>query len=95
MKLYRLRVPPDLVAFLRHLHPGIRTRLRHALEVIEEDPFLGKPLRDPLDGLFSYRVSDYRIVYEIKRQQILIEVIDISERKIVYQRVAEILKRSH
>ena len=59
MKLYRLRIPPDLVAFLRHLHPGIRTRLRHALEVIEEDPFLGKPLRNPLDGLFSYRVSAY------------------------------------
>ena len=95
MKRYRVRLRPDLVAFIRHLHPEIRSRLRNALEAIEMDPFLGKPLKDPLEGLYSFRVSDYRIVYEIRRQEILIEVIDIARRRIVYQRVAELLKRLH
>jgi mRNA interferase RelE/StbE len=92
MKKYRLLIPPELGVFIRHLHPSLKSKIQRALEEIEINPFLGKPLKDKLAGLFSYRVTQYRIIYEIKQKEILVEVIDIAERKIVYQK-AEALQR--
>lgn len=91
MTKYVLRISPEMVAFVRHLHPQIKTKIRGALEEIERDPQMGKPLKKPLEGLRSYRVSDYRIVYQIKECDILVEVIDIAKRKIVYHRVADLI----
>lgn len=91
MKLYRVSIPPEAQDFLSHLHPQIKGKIRAALEELEKDPWLGKPLKKPLHGLHSYRVAQYRIVYQINRSEIKIEVIDISERAIVYQKVAALL----
>lgn len=93
MKKYSVRIPPAVASFVRHLHPNIKRRIRAALKELESDPHLGKPLKEDLQDLWSYRVSYYRIVYRIKREQITIEIIEIAERNIVYQRVLEYLKR--
>ena len=93
MKKYSLRIPPEIEAFVRHLHPGIKAKIRSALEEIEKDPYLGKPLREPLEGMYSYRVYQYRIIYLIKDRDILVEVVDIAQRRIVYARVAAMLRK--
>ena len=93
MKRYIVRIPPEVEAVIRHLHPRMKGMVRRALEELEKDPYLGKPLRDHLKGLFSLRVSHYRVIYRIEAREILIEVVDIAERKVVYRRVAELLKR--
>ncbi|MDL1871921.1 type II toxin-antitoxin system RelE/ParE family toxin [Deltaproteobacteria bacterium PRO3] len=87
MKKYTVRLAPHLRGFLRKLHPGIKSKIRKALEELERDPGLGKPLKEQLEGLHSYRVSGYRIVYRINRREIWVEVIEIAERKIVYENV--------
>ena len=87
MRRYSVRIPPEVGASLRHLHPEIKTKIRRALEEMERDPFLGKPLKEPLKGLFSFRVSLYRIIYQIRAKEVLVEVIDIAKRSAVYQRV--------
>jgi len=92
MRKYRLRIPPAIVSFIRHLHPQTKARIRRALEEIETNPLLGKPLKGELQGLYSYRAATYRIVYQIKFSEILIEIIDIAERKVVYTRIAAVLK---
>ena len=86
MRRYSVRIPPPVAASVRHLPPEIKTKIRRALEEIEQDPFLGKPLKEPLKGLFSFRVSLYRIIYQIREKEILVEVIDIAKRSVVYQR---------
>lgn len=95
MKKYTVRVRPEPALFLRHLHPLLKAKIRRALEELETDPYVGKPLREELQGLYSYRVSQYRIIYQIKQIEIQVEVIEIAERRIVYQRVAELLKKIH
>ncbi len=90
---YHLKIPPEVADFIRHLHPQIKTKIRRGLEEIRTNPHIGKPLKDLLQGLYSYRISQYRIVYEIVREEILIEIVDIAERKIIYRRVAALLKK--
>lgn len=91
MKKFTLYLPPDVSSFLQHLHPGLKTKIRRALEEIQQDPFIGKPLKEPLQGFWSYRVSHYRVIYEIKSREIRVEVVDIDERKIIYEKVAHLL----
>jgi mRNA interferase RelE/StbE len=53
-------------------------------EVIAKDPYSGKKLRGKYSGLFSYRFSDYRIIYEIREKKLLVVVLRIRHRKNVY-----------
>ena len=59
-----------------------------AFRIIEEeiahDPYIGKPLKGKYKGLFSYRFSEYRIVYEIYMKKITIVILRIAHRKNVY-----------
>lgn len=89
MKKYSVRIPPEVETTLRHLFPSLKTKIRHALEMIGYDPHIGKALKDPLKGLWSYRVGRFRIIYQINHHEIWVEVIEVAERKIVYEKVAE------
>ena len=53
-------------------------------EVIAKDPYSGKELKGKYSGLFSYRFSDYRIIYEIRQKELLIVVLRVRHRKNVY-----------
>ncbi len=49
-------------------------------------PFtLGKMLSGNLGGCYSYRVGDYRVVYEIHKETVIIAVIRVGHRKDVYE----------
>ena len=91
---YRLIIPPAVEQSLVHLSPNLKKKIRAALEAIREDPSLGKPLKDELKGLWSYRVSRYRIVYRIHHYQIEIQVIDIALRSVIYERIVAAIKSS-
>ncbi|HXH31273.1 MAG TPA: type II toxin-antitoxin system RelE/ParE family toxin [Bacteriovoracaceae bacterium] len=52
-------------------------------KVIEEklmiDPLkFGHPLKRSLAGLFKLRVGDYRIIYQIRKQEVLVVVIKVQ-----------------
>ena len=89
---YRLVIPPAVENTLTHLPPGLKKKIRSALETIREDPRLGKPLKDELKGLWSYPVSRYRIVYRIHHHLIEIQIIDVGPRALIYERIMAELK---
>lgn len=93
MKKFPLLIPPETEEFVRHLHPEVKRKVRSALEEIEQQPQMGKRLTDELTGLFTFRVSHYRIVYDVNLIKEQIEVVDIAKRSVVYERVQE--KRKH
>ena len=61
----RLRIPHEVAALVRGLHPVLRRKVRAALQVILDDPYAGKALRNELQGLCSYRVGRFRIIYRL------------------------------
>ena len=56
-----------------------------ALDMISENPFCAKPLVGNLSGYFSYRVGDYRILFEIEKKDLLVYVEKIEHRASVYR----------
>lgn len=73
------------------LDPPVRKRILKFLEervIYQDDPrVLGKTLMGPFKDLLRYRVGDYRIICQIRDQQIVISVIHIAHRKEVYKGV--------
>lgn len=56
-----------------------------ALNKISENPYVGKKLVGNLAGYYSYRVSDYRIIFEIKKGELLVYIEKIGHRRDVYK----------
>jgi len=79
----RLRIPDDVAALIRGLHPDLKRRVRFALGDILADPEIGKPLRDEWAGLRSYRVSRLRIIYRVTRTAI--DIVALGPRRTIYR----------
>ncbi len=90
---YTFRVPDDIAAMLRKLHPTIKANLRQAMQLIGQDPYRGKMLKDELAQLRSYRVKKYRIIYRIVPQKYILELITIGPRKNIYEETFQIISK--
>lgn len=63
-----------------------RARLDKAIAEIKEDPYkAGIPLKAHLKGHFKYRVGDFRIIYKVENDQLVIYVMRINSRGSVYK----------
>lgn len=76
---------------IEKLDSSIRKLIEKALETLSCDPFRGKQISYELAGLRSFRTSDYRIIYRIKKRQVIIIVISVGYRREIYKRLKELL----
>jgi mRNA-degrading endonuclease RelE of RelBE toxin-antitoxin system len=54
---------------------------------LAEDPRrVGKPLRYDLEGLWSARRGEYRVLYQIDQQTVTVLVVTVDHRRGVYRR---------
>ena len=88
----KLRVPDDIVAVIRGCHPQLKRKIRAGLRHILVEPESGKSLKDELEGLKSYRISRFRIVYRISPKRI-IDIVAIGPRRTIYEETYKIIKK--
>ena len=64
-----------------------RDRIVKKVEMhLAKDPIsLGKPLTANLSGMYRYRIGDYRIIYEIIKNELVVIVVRVGHRKDVYE----------
>ena len=77
----RLRVPHEVAALVRGLHPVLKRKVRAALEVLLREPYAGKALQNELQGLRSYRVGRFRIIYRLRKD---VELVAFGPRDSIY-----------
>ncbi len=88
--LPKLRLPDEVTAVIRHLHPQLKQKVRAALRTIQADPQAGKALKDELAGLRSFRVNRFRIIYRIGADAL--EIITIGPRRTIYEETLRLLR---
>jgi mRNA interferase RelE/StbE len=83
---WRLRWDTEALEDLAELGQAEARRIIKKVEThLVKDPLnLGKPLRGDLGGLYRYRIGDYRVIYQVIRDEIIIDVVRIGHRKDVY-----------
>ena len=88
----KLRVPDAVVALIRGCHPQLKRKIRAGLRHIVTEPEAGKSLKDDLEGLKSYRIRRFRIIYRISSKQ-TIDIVAIGPRKAIYEETYRIIKK--
>lgn len=84
---YRVRLLPAAVRQLRRLDPPARRRVQAAIDLLSEEP--RPPGARKLvggSGELRVRTGDYRIVYEVEDDVLLVLVIAIGHRRDIYRR---------
>jgi mRNA interferase RelE/StbE len=83
---YRVELRPAAVRSLRRVDPQIRERIRGAIALLAADP--RPPASRQLKGRPGrrVRVGDYRIIYAIQDEVLLIVVVAVGHRREVYDR---------
>ncbi len=86
MSRYRIEVRPAAARALRNLDPSVRPRIQGAIALLAEDP--RPPASRPLRGRPGYRVrvGDYRIIYTVADDVLLVVVVTLGHRRDVYKR---------
>lgn len=70
--------------FIKKCDKPVRNRIIKSLRKLESEPESGKPLTSILTGLWSLRIGDYGVIYQIKNSELVVIVIKIWHRKNFY-----------
>ena len=83
---YTVVVPKKVEKSLEKLPKSSRLRIKAALRFLEVEPRPSgvKKLKDVKPDTYRVRIGDYRILYHIFDEILVIEVIEIAPRKDVY-----------
>jgi mRNA interferase RelE/StbE len=90
--IHKLRVVDDVAELVRTMHPELKKKFKVTLQMILSNPYRGKALYDELEGLRSFRVSRFRIVYRISTRK-QIDIIAIGPRERIYEETLRILSK--
>ena len=83
--MYQIEFTTKSIKNLKKIDTKYQKIILEKLEILAKDP-LGASNVKPLIGTDYYRlrVADYRIIYELQQNELLILVIDINHRKDIY-----------
>jgi len=84
---YEVALAPVVTRQLRKFDPQVRRRLQAAFELLATEP--RPPAATRLvggAGEWRVRTGDYRIVYEIQDERLLVLVLSVGHRRDIYQR---------
>jgi len=91
---YKLNLPHAVRNLIQKLHPDIKRKIRAALEMILENPTIGKALKEELEGLWSFRVGKFRIIYRVSGNKTL-DIIAIGPRMNIYRETFYLVKKEN
>ena len=86
MSRYKIELRPAAVRALRKLDPPVARRVQGAIALLAEDP--RPPASRPLRGrpAWRVRVGDYRVIYTIEDDVLLVVVVTLGRRRDIYDR---------
>lgn len=82
---YRIEISRHAAKAVTGLDKPLRRRILAAIEALSSDPRPGSCRKLAGQETWRIRVGDYRVVYEIHDQVLLVLVVDIGHRREVYR----------
>jgi len=85
--VYKIIVKKEAAKSLNRLPRNMAKTIREKLEAIAADPYAEHPNAKKLQGREGYRlrVGDWRVIYEIQNDQLVILVLKVAPRGEVYR----------
>jgi mRNA interferase RelE/StbE len=87
---FRVELTSAAAREVRKLDPQIRRRVLTSLAQLEDDPRPpGSRRLAGFDDAWRVRIGDYRVLYEIVDELVLVTVFRVAHRREVYRRLAD------
>lgn len=83
--IYCVKVKASAAKALKKIALKDRERLIVAIDALSTNPAAGGVLKGEFSGLRRLRVGDYRIVYEVDGEDLIVLVVRIGHRKGIYR----------
>ncbi len=83
-KNFELAFTKEFLKRLKRLDRQTQIRILRELKILEHKPFASKQLVGRLSELKSFRIGDYRVIYQVSEQTVIIRT--IGHRKKVYDK---------
>lgn len=80
---YNILLGKEASKYLDRMPAPLCTRTIKALDKLEEDPHIGKPLSGDLKGLYSLRIGGLRAIYSVEGKDVVVH--SIAPRGQVYK----------
>jgi mRNA interferase RelE/StbE len=83
---YSIRFTPRALRDLSTLDRAVQQRLRRHIDRLGENPFPpGVKKLHSEEPYYRVRVGDYRVIYQVEAQQLVIIVVKIGHRREIYR----------
>lgn len=85
--MYKIEWSPEAEKHLAKIDRTIARKITNKVEnyLIKNPAEYGKPLTGKWKGRWKFRFSDYRVIYEILHNKLLILVVEVGHRKDIYE----------
>jgi len=80
---FEVKFTPRFLNGIKALDRGTQVRILREINILKTNPYAGKPLHGEWKGVHSLRVGDYRILYQIKEEKVILLV--VGHRKHIYE----------
>jgi mRNA interferase RelE/StbE len=85
--LYEVQLKPNAQKFLRKLDSKTFNRILLSINNLKDNPYpYGYKKLVGLENTYRIRIGDFRIIYSVESQRLIIMIITIAHRKDVYKR---------
>ncbi len=84
--MYEIKFKEKAFRYFNKLNKFDQKKIGKKIEKLKENPQLGIPLIGNLSGLWKLRIGKYRIIYQIRKAELLIFILDIGHRKNIYHK---------
>jgi mRNA interferase RelE/StbE len=83
---FQIKLKKSVLKDLKKLERGESEKILNVIDKeLCNDPFKGKALKGKYQGLFRFRIGVYRVIYEIKKSELVVILLRISHRKDAYR----------
>ena len=83
---FKVELSPAAKRHLRKINPVVRERILRRLICLETDPRPSGVVKlEGITGYYRLRVGDYRVIYRIEDERLIVVVMRIGHRREVYR----------
>ena len=82
---FSVRIKRSAAKDLERVNKADRTRIAAAIDRLRDHPFAGNALKGDLRGLRRLRIGDYRVLYEIQEDVLVVLVVRVANRRDAYR----------
>lgn len=82
---YHVELSRDAQKSLANTDLPLRGKILRVLDALAGNPFIGKKLHGELKEYWAIRAWPFRIIYKIKRKQLVVFVLMVKHRKDAYR----------